>query len=316
MKYKSIKVHSNSSINALSTIGGTNFILTGGGNDNLVKLTHLEDEEVFEFPKEHLGSINSIDHLDELVVSSGEYDTLVLWDLMKRYKLNKYKTDPISILNNSIMDAKIYKDLLILCGTNCQLNFHDLRASQLKPITILKDSTDSLTLFDYCPSTYSVSAASLDGKVYSYDLRKSEVQYSSESKEDSILDLVIYDKYLLLTFESGKVQLVNMNDKEVECERNGGLLNHRVNSILIDCYYDGKKKYIASGSETGQINLWRWSMDENKTTDKINNFEFFKAMKTKNKSLNLLNTVRFVNSSNRLISSSGDGIVHIWDNVI
>ncbi|CAH2355395.1 hypothetical protein CLIB1423_25S01310 [[Candida] railenensis] len=316
--YKCIKAHSNSSVNALALLENTGFMLTGGGNDGLIKLTHI-DGEVLPFPKEHSGSINAVDYLDELIASGGENDSIVLWDLVKQCKLKKFRTDPSSILNNSVMDVNVHKDLLISCGTNCQLNFHDLKASNInKPIMILKDATDSLTSFNYCSSQYQVIAGSLDGKVYKYDLRNSQVyiEMIDGSHSSGILDVSVYKDKLLLTFENGVVKLVDREDMNTvnEIHRSDKILTYRMNSILMDDYHSATKKYIVSGSEIGEVGLW----EINGKNSEVENHRKLRpdSIDPKNSNMQLLNIVKFLPSSNRLVSSSGDGRLHIWDNVV
>ena len=293
-------------------------MLTGGGNDGLIKLTHF-DGEVLQFPKEHLGSINSVDYLDELIVSGGENDSIVLWDLVKQCKLKKFRTDPTSILNNSVMDVEVHKDLLLLCGTNCQLNFHDLKASNTnKPIMILKDATDSLTSFNYYSLQYQVITGSLDGKVYKYDLRKSEVSIETIDGSPSlgIMDVSVYEDKLLLTFENGTVKLVDREEMNTvnEIHRSDETLNYRINSILIDDYHSAAKKYIVSGSETGEVGLWEIH-GKNSEVEIHRNLKP-ESINPRDSNLKLLNIVKFLSASNRLVSSSGDGSLHIWDNVV
>ncbi|KAL7665201.1 Anaphase-promoting complex subunit 4 WD40 domain-containing protein [[Candida] zeylanoides] len=316
MQRRSIRAHTNSSINALAALENTDFILTGGGNDGLLKLTHT-DGEILSFPKEHSGALNAIDYLDETVVSGGTNDSIVLWDLVRQCKTRKLKTDPVSIVHNEVMDLSLQADMLISCGTNRQLNFHDLKSNSSRPVSICKDANDGLSSLDYCSQSYSVYAGSLDGKVYTYDIRQSQVyidvtkpKVGGGSHNDSIIDLRAYDKQLLITFESGELQLVNTDtmytvSQTLVPHNSPTKLTYKVNAILIDDLHHASRRYVVSGSQQKQLNLWR--LDENAKA---------KSLKPWTASSDLLNIVNYTKSANRMVCSSGDGFLHLWDNAL
>ena len=95
MYYRSFQAHNNSSINSLCLIKSTNFVLSGGGNDCLVRLHNLSNDHVQSttFPKEHITAVNSIDVSDsgEIFVSGGG-DTINVWDLVKQCKLMRFQS--------------------------------------------------------------------------------------------------------------------------------------------------------------------------------------------------------------------------------
>lgn len=318
MEYKHLQVHKQA-VNALSVIENTDYILSGCADGRLA-LSHI-DGEIINFPKEHSGSINSIDHVDETIFTGGSLDTIIQWDMVKQTKLNRFRTDSISAQNNDVMDIKVYGDILMSCGTNCQLNFHDLKNKQGgKPVWSLKHAEDALMTFDYCPQTNFVCAGSLDGRLYSYDLRRSDViidTIENEKIDDvstSILDVEIYQSYILISLENGKVQLRDLRNMAIVQEIQENRVKHKFTSKLIEDYHSDKKQYLVSGSETGSLNIWSLERKVKSRSPQI-----FKTLKTSPSSQAegaILSNIGFTRSSNRLVSSGGDGSIHIWDNVI
>lgn len=318
MYYRSLQAHSNSSINSLCVIKSTNFVLTGGGNDCLVRLHNLGEDKIqsTSFPREHITSINSIDvcNSGETFVSGGG-DTVNVWDVIKQSRLVRYQSSNDQI-RDEILDCKILNEnLIVSCGSNCYANFHDMRQPRrTRPIYSVKAGNDTLNSLDYSPTSQVLSVASLDGRLTRIDLRKQELIRDSFDNGGLLNVTLCADDITVITFEDGTIKLCNSNDlQEIsEVTLSDKKLSYRISTDVIKDYYS-KDEYIISGSECGSVHMWT----HNPVSHAISGFRTL----TPNYALDgeassILGVVRFVASSNRLLSSSENGILHIWENVI
>lgn len=318
MYYRSFQAHNNSSINSLCLIKSTNFVLSGGGNDCLIRLHNLNNDSVQSttFPKEHITAVNSIDvsSSGETFVSGGG-DTINVWDLVKQCKLMRYQSINDQI-RDEVYDCKILNDSLVVsCGTNCFVNFHDLRQpKRTKPIYSVKAGNDNLNSLDYNPISKVLSVGSLDGRLTRIDLRNQEV-IRDTFECGGLLNVRLCPRDMtLITFENGKLKLCDSNDLLIKSEvtLSNDKLTYRIASDVIKDYYSDTE-YIMSGSETGIVYLWK----HNPTDQTVSEFKILEPplLQYTDKS-RILSVVKFIASSNRLICSSENGLLHIWENVL
>ncbi|CUM53652.1 uncharacterized protein AC631_00798 [Debaryomyces fabryi] len=318
MYYRSFQAHNNSSINSLCLIKSTNFVLSGGGNDCLIRLHNLNNDSVQSttFPKEHITAVNSIDvsSSGETFVSGGG-DTINVWDLVKQCKLMRYQSINDQI-RDEVYDCKILNDSLVVsCGTNCFVNFHDLRQpKRTKPIYSVKAGNDNLNSLDYNPISKVLSVGSLDGRLTRIDLRNQEV-IRDTFECGGLLNVRLCPRDMtLITFENGKLKLCDSNDLLINSEvtLSNDKLTYRIASDVIKDYYSDTE-YIMSGSETGIVYLWK----HNPTDQTVSEFKILEPplLQYTDKS-RILSVVKFIASSNRLICSSENGLLHIWENVL
>lgn len=318
MYYRSFQAHNNSSINSLCLIKSTNFVLSGGGNDCLVRLHNLSNDHVQSttFPKEHITAVNSIDVSDsgEIFVSGGG-DTINVWDLVKQCKLMRFQSINEQI-RDEVFDCKILNDSLVVsCGTNCFVNFHDLRQpKRTKPIYSVKAGNDNLNSLDYNPISKVLSVASLDGRLTRIDLRNQEVIRDGFDCGGLLNVRLCPGNRTLITFEDGKLKLCDSNDLQImlEVTLSNDKLIYRITSEVIKDYYS-ETEYIISGSETGVVCMWKHDPADHTVTD----FKTFEPpLASCTDSSRILSIVRFIASSNRLICSSENGLLHIWENIL
>lgn len=317
MYHRSFRAHTNSSINSLCLVESTNFVLSGGGNDCSIRLHNLNEAEVqsSDFPKEHISAVNSIDISEsrEAFVSGGG-DTIVVWDLVKQRKLTRYQSTNSNI-RDEIFECKILNDnLVVSCGSNCFVNFYDLRQSQrTKPIFSIKAGNDNLNSLDYDPGSTLLSVASLDGSLASVDLRKNEL-ITDRLDNGGLLHVRFCPKYrTLITFEDGTVKLCSTPGLQIitDVKLPTRKLTYSITSELVSDYYDNTD-YIISGSESGSVHMWKY----NPVSHTAAAFKTLEPQSQGTDTSHILSVVKFNKSSNRLISSSENGILHIWENVL
>lgn len=318
MYYRSFQAHTNSSINSLCLIKSTNFVLSGGGNDCLIRLHNLNNENVQSttFPKEHITAVNSIDvsNSGETFVSGGG-DTINVWDLVRQCKLMRYQSINDQI-RDEVFDCKILNDSLVVsCGTNCFVNFHDLRQpKRTRPIYSVKAGNDNLNSLDYNPISKVLSVASLDGRLSRIDLRNQEIIRDLFECGGLLNVRLCPNDMTLITFEDGTLKLCDSNDLQTKTEvtLSKDKLTYRITSDVIKDYYSDTE-YIISGSEIGVVYMWeRNPMDQTATAFKILEPPL---LQSPDKS-RILSVVKYISSSNRLICSSENGFLHIWENVL
>ncbi|CUM64176.1 uncharacterized protein PRCAT00001769001 [Priceomyces carsonii] len=316
MNYFSIEAHKNSSVNSLRLVENTQFAITGGGNDFLVKLHNLLESYSQTLPKEHTNAVNSIAIAKTRdFFCSTSNDVVVLWDIVKQQKVQKLvASESEDTVRDQIMDSSILNDNLVaVCGTNHRVKFFDLRQKQRsRPIFSLAAGDDNLNTLNFQENNI-LSIGSSNGNMYSIDLRNQNL-ITDLFVNGSITSIDGYEEGLLITFDIGLIELIDFkSSKRMLKLSEPCLASYKLNSQLIKDYYSNGLYYIAGASEYGTIHLWSFYFDD---PDHIYKAKELHPKILDSKESGILNIVRFASNSNRLVSSSGDGMLHIWDNLI
>ncbi|CCE86393.1 Piso0_004879 [Millerozyma farinosa CBS 7064] len=317
MNNRSIEIHPSSSINAICPIPNTELVATGGGNDSLVKLFRLNENEPMlqEVGKEHLNGVNSLDVVfsgEELVSVGGS--NVVVWDLVKQCKITNFRSTA-SAVRDDILGCKILNNSLVAsCGTGCHTSLFDLRNSQRnKPVFSLQMGRDSLTCIDYDDAgRNAMTVVSLDGNCYTVDFRKKEL-ITDRMGHGSILYVKSYSEAKnVLTFDDGNVRIGSLGsiDEGMMFKISDTSLSYRINADLVSDYYSSLE-HLFSGTEKGQVSMWTIDSKNNKECS----FKTLSTQKTrKSRDEDIIGVVKFLAHSNRLVASSATGYLHIWDN--
>lgn len=323
MKYNHFQAHPNSSINSLCLVKNTNFVLTGGGNDCLVKLHNL-DEGLSEhetnsitFPKSHTNSINAINTSssnDFFITASN--DIISTFDLVKQTKLHVNTnaptndiTVPPSQVRDQVLDCKVLLDsMIVACGVNHHLNFFDLKQPQMKkPVYSINLGEDNLNSLDFTDPPTEISVASSNGKLYSVDLRNQKV-ITDSFDSNCIVNVSKYQPDLnLLRFSNGVMTLFDSTTNEklaltpITREK-----SYRLNAQLIP-----EIGCVVNGTEDGIVQTWQW----NRAKHALSLFNELKIESINSTPENILNNVQYDSSNNRLVCSSGSGQLHVWTGI-
>lgn len=317
MKNRSIEIHPSSSINAICPIPVTELVATGGGNDSLVKLFRLNENEPMlqEVGKEHVNGVNSLD-----VVSSGEKlvsgggSNVVVWDLVRLCKITNFRST-VSAVRDDILGCKILNNSLVAsCGTGCHTNLFDLRNNQRnKPVFSLQIGRDSLTCIDYDDAgRNAMSVVSLDGNSYTVDFRKKEL-ITDRMGHGSILYIKLYsEEKNVLTFEDGNIRIGSLAsiDEGMMFKISDTSLSYRINADLVSDYYSSCE-HLFSGTEKGQVLMWTI---DSKTNNECSSRTLFPQKTRSSRDEDIIGVVKFLAHSNKLVASSATGCLHIWDN--
>lgn len=304
MIYRWLNAHERSSVNAVCFVASTNFLLTGGGNDAIVRLHNVDrGGSSVLFPREHVGSVNALDcsQTGGSFVSAGG-DLVVVWDVVKHQKLQKLKANG----KDEISACKyLSTDLVASCGSNRELRIHDLRQEQrVRPVFTTVIGEDNLTSIDYLSSNITLGSA--DGSLYTVDLRNQTLT-SDRVVDGCVLSVETHDDGCLVTAEDGSVRLWNL--EQAKCTYKLQLmlkLQYKVTSTLVPDLYNSTK-HIFSGSETGT--LYHTKMGNLKSEE----LQIDCGTHSKSK---VISIVKYSPYKNVLAASGGDGRLHIWENIL
>lgn len=304
MVYKWFEAHERSSVTALCFVAATNFVLTGGGNDALVRLHNVDSSgKPHLFSREHVNSVNDLDCSESgSSFISGGGDFVVVWDLAKHTKLAKLKgSGKDDILACKYLNA----DLVASCGSNKELKLHDLRQEQrLRPVFAAPVGNDNLTSLDFGANVVSIGCA--DGNLYTVDIRNQTLTSDSVSG-GSVLGVETHKDVCLLTLEDGSIRLWDTN--LAQCRYKYPVLprlEYKVTSTMVPDLYDDTK-HIFAGSETGVLHHLKLG---NST---INQLQIQPGKLPQSK---IISIVKYSPFKNVLAASGGDGKLHVWENIL
>ncbi|KAG7660591.1 uncharacterized protein J8A68_005857 [[Candida] subhashii] len=318
IKYRQFQAHENTYISSFSIIENSNFILTAGGRDSTIRLHSLTEDAstsiiVREAPQNKNYSI--VDSSDMCIGSMD--DKIEIFDLAKTTPvriLDNTPNDPTHNRTNFVIDAKILnKNMLVTCGNNHTMNMFDIRMNVVHgtngPFTSIALGERSLYSIGY--HGYNICCSGEDGRIYTMDLRNSEVICDQVSNYP-ILKIHQYPNDLTLSFDLyGQVRLFNNRSGLTSCSYN---INEPVRRLThtFDLQMIPERNCIINSTNIGEIQFY----SVNKDRTQVRKRTTLKAVVDQNQiSTNYLNGMKFDPVENRVIASGGTGIIHVWDNV-
>lgn len=320
MQYRWFQAHEQSLVNAVCFVGSTNYVLTAGGNDVIVKLHSVDSGgKSHLFPREHVKCVNDLDcvRVGNSFISGGG-DVVVLWDLVKHTRLQKLRG---GAKDNILACKYLDLDLVAACGSNRELRLYDLRQeNRQKPVFCATFGDDNLTCLDY--ANHYISVGSADGSLYTVDVRNQTLTADGLGG-GSILCVESTEKRSLVSCEDGSVRLFDSAAaKPTYKAQLLAQLAYKVTCTMVpDLYTD--RKHIFCGSETGvvhHVDVEGWNLRPSE--DGTVNEPAQERIRSLNPSIgplqhsNILSIVRYNPGKNVLVSSGGDGRLHVWNNVL
>lgn len=308
MSYQSFQAHANSSINSLCFAGGTDYVLTGGGNDFHIKLHNLEKLETVTFPKQHTNSINALDvsSTNEFFISASN-DTIVAQDFVKQTVLRQFYNKPknsdpqlLSALRDEVLDCKLMNDsLVVTCGVNHHVNVFDLKqAGSKRPVYSVSMGDDNLNSIRCHSQNTKITTGSSNGSVYTLDIRMSQVD--ADPIGSSIINIGSNEQQTLMLLKNGNLILRDLDLNHTAFSTNIGPVNYKLNAQLHD-------NFIINGTEHAKVQIW-----DTKSSSHVRELKLPTPTDTLGR---LLNVTAYSSTSNCVVSSSGTGIVHVWNGV-
>ncbi|KAG2734497.1 hypothetical protein G9P44_002503 [Scheffersomyces stipitis] len=352
MKYRYVRAYENSSINSFCVVPGTtssDLVLTGGGNDFRIKLFKLEVQdyqqsqlctngELRVFPTYHTNSINALDcsQAGDFFISASQHKIVAI-DMVTQKKIcqltnvpkqtaksseeesfySSTSKTPVSI-RDEVLDCKLLNDNLVAsCGVSHHLNLFDLRQSTYKAIFSINMGNDNLNSLDcnrvmgtneFDFTTDSASVGSSNGNLYTVDFRNQQLITDSFSELGSIMAVSRKgETRSLITLGDGSVVgFDNRENKRAWSFNRGSSLNYKLNSDTIPQF-----KYVITCSETGQLHTYT---HEGRLVRSLTIPSLDSSIGDSPEAL-LLNIVHYQKEQNRILSTSGNGIIHLWDDV-
>ncbi|ABN67268.2 predicted protein [Scheffersomyces stipitis CBS 6054] len=325
MKYRYVRAYENSSINSFCVVPGTtssDLVLTGGGNDFRIKLFKLEVQDYQQsqlvFPTYHTNSINALDcsQAGDFFISASQHKIVAI-DMVTQKKICQLTNTPVSI-RDEVLDCKLLNDNLVAsCGVSHHLNLFDLRQSTYKAIFSINMGNDNLNSLDcnrvmgtneFDFTTDSASVGSSNGNLYTVDFRNQQLITDSFSELGSIMAVSRKgETRSLITLGDGSVVgFDNRENKRAWSFNRGSSLNYKLNSDTIPQF-----KYVITCSETGQLHTYT---HEGRLVRSLTIPSLDSSIGDSPEAL-LLNIVHYQKEQNRILSTSGNGIIHLWDDV-
>ncbi|RLV92481.1 hypothetical protein JA1_003130 [Spathaspora sp. JA1] len=300
-------------------VEGTNFILTVAFDQ--IELKDLDDRkaEATIISKSNIDYISSIDSCaSTLNVVSTTGNQVILTDISVGEEIMRYER---KLKTGKLRDCKfLSKDLVATCG-DMILHLADIRESPHSSNVLSSDrqprqtwlyptqGKSSLTSIGY--SDPYITVCSYSGKCHTLDLRNQQFISSTISK-DVLMSVEQFPNDLSVSFDQqGFIRLYDVKKDSFLLEAKGlSQLPRR----FINCHYIPERSIIINGSEEGLVYAWFLNEEKSRFTAAARYEVPGREAGSKSKE-NTVNHVDYVQGTNRLVASSGDGKIHVWDNV-
>lgn len=249
-----------------------------------------------------------VNEANDRFVSTGGDKTVFFWDVQTAQTIRRF-TGHAGRVNRGVFGGE--GDSVIVTGSfDSTVKIWDVKSNSYKPIMTFDDAKDSIT--DIAIHDAEILAASVDGRVRSYDLRTGMCQ----------ADVIGHPCTSLSVTKKGTELLVSSLDSTVR-------LMDRTNGQLLKTYSDDafvnkdlrvrstlglNDSVVISGSDNGMIFAWDVLGGE-----ALHRFKHSEMREVKGKGLaqatgkrDVVSAVTFCKTRREWVSAGGDGSVIVW----
>ncbi|KAF1937758.1 WD40 repeat-like protein [Clathrospora elynae] len=250
-----------------------------------------------------------VNEANDRFVSTGGDKTVFLWDVQTAQTVRRW-TGHAGRVNRGVFGGD--GDSVIVTGSfDGTVKIWDVRSNSYKPIMTLNDAKDSIT--DIAVHDADILAASVDGRVRSYDLRMGTCQ----------VDVVGYPCTSLTVSKKGTEVLVSSLDSTVRLmdHTNGELLKAYKDDAFVNKEFRVRStlglndSVVVSGSDDGII--FAWDVLGGECLHKFRHSEM-REVRSKspaaqtNAKKDVVSAVAFCKTRREWCSGGGDGNVVVW----
>ena len=269
--------------------------LLSGGMDRQVRIFSCASGQLVASLEGHSWPVRDVaDSGDSSrLASCGQDKQVLLWDVVEQRVVRRFKQHLLAV-NSVAFSPHPSTGSSVVCsgGQDKQVHCWDVRSRSQKPLQSMPHASDAVTCVRV--TQHQVVAASLDGKVRSYDLRAGKMLSDDVGEPITSLDIP----------PSGDVLLVSSLDDTLRLlDRERGVLlqefsGHTHRTYKTGCAVSNDCSVVCAGSEDHQVYVW--DLLEGNVLAKLQGHT------------NVVTGVALAPKSRMLASSSTDRSVRIW----
>lgn len=256
-------------INALtfSAIGGT-YILTGS-SDRQIHLSRTEPTtkgtNTAPIQKYTAHSYAVLDLTcssdNQTFASVGGDRSVFLWDVqaattIRRFGNNSSQGHTAGV--NCITYAGQDESVLISGSSDRSVRLWDCKSKNANPIMVLEEAKDSVSSVAVPRTGYEIIAASVDGRVRSYDIRMGNCTVDTMPAAVTSVEVTRDGQALLVSALDGRIRMLDRKDGTLLQSFGGGGKDEYVNKDLRvkSCFGLGEAIVLAGSETNGRVRAW------------------------------------------------------------
>lgn len=250
-----------------------------------------------------------VNEANDRFVSTGGDKTVFLWDVQTAQTVRRW-TGHVGRVNRGVFGGD--GDSIIATGSfDGTVRIWDVKSNAYKPIMTLDDAKDSIT--DVAIHDTEIIAASVDGRVRSYDLRTGMCQADVIGQPCTSLTISKKGTEVLVSSLDSTVRLMDRtNGQLLRAYRHDSFVNK---SLRVRSTLGMNDSVVISGSDDGMI--FAWDMLEGECLHKFKHSQMKEvsgmgAFGHTNAKNDVVSAVAFCKTRKEWCSAGGDGNVVIW----
>jgi len=235
-------------INHIQFSSDSRFLISAG-YDHTIRLWSEKEQKNISILKGHLDSVNSfvLNDSNAKMISGGSDNALCWWDVTSELLIKRVRCHDGAI-NSVCMNND---NTVIVSGSfDSKVKIWDARDTNVRPIQVLMDASDSIT--SVVTSRYEIFASSADGTLRTYDIRNQSLTTDNINSRIVHLDISKDGVYLLLSTMESKTLMFSKSIGEVR-QTFRGIHNSK---YYVKSRFVGEDRGVLSGSDTGEAILW------------------------------------------------------------
>lgn len=313
----------------MCAIPDSKVVVTGSGHGSPVMLNFLSEDgesQSIELPTDNVGVVHAVDVANlRKIVASAANNMLSLHDVSKGTTTRLFHhtvlrgtecdVGPVSKVLETILDARfIDENVMVSCGVNHHFMFFDCRVKRRLPIATINAGNDNLNALTFDPQNPTVvTAGSSSGFMHMLDLRKQMLIYDAVSSCPILSVADVPGKKCLARLSDKSIIIIGMEHAQKLDTLHIDEPRPYPGRIRYNVEYEPQTNHIINGTEKGRVQIWHW--DERSERASYTRDLKIDHISGRSHTASYLTTTRYVNHTNTIIASSGDGSIHSWNAV-